>query len=78
MIKTLNLTDRIQKQLPSELVGFLQLAVQTAAGLKQNLYLVALSDLLLKRIIWTSTWWLKEMPLAWLKNCQVDTARRRP
>jgi tRNA nucleotidyltransferase (CCA-adding enzyme) len=51
MIKTLNLTDRIRKQLPSELVAFLQLAGETAASLKQDLYLVGgvVRDLLLKR-----------------------------
>jgi tRNA nucleotidyltransferase (CCA-adding enzyme) len=51
MIKTLNLADQITKQLPSELVGFLQLAGEVAVRLEQKLFLVGgvVRDLQLKR-----------------------------
>jgi len=46
-----NLSDQIDRQLPVELVKFLQMAGGTAAGLGQRLYLVGgvVRDLLLKR-----------------------------
>jgi tRNA nucleotidyltransferase (CCA-adding enzyme) len=52
MIKTTNLTDRVQKQLPAELVDFLHLAGKVASGLGENVYLVGgvVRDLLLERI----------------------------
>jgi tRNA nucleotidyltransferase (CCA-adding enzyme) len=51
MIRTLNLADHIRKQLPDELVAFLHLAGETAARMKQDLYLVGgvVRDLLLNR-----------------------------
>jgi tRNA nucleotidyltransferase (CCA-adding enzyme) len=51
MIKSVNLADQIKKQLPAELVEFMQLAGSVAARLEQKLYLVGgvVRDLLLKR-----------------------------
>ncbi len=51
MVKTINLADRIKKQLPGELVGFMQMAGGVAVRLEQKLYLVGgvVRDLLLKR-----------------------------
>jgi tRNA nucleotidyltransferase (CCA-adding enzyme) len=51
MMKTTNLASQINNQLPSELVGFMKLAGETAEGRGQKLYLVGgvVRDLLLKR-----------------------------
>jgi tRNA nucleotidyltransferase (CCA-adding enzyme) len=51
MIKTSNLADQIQKQLPVELVSFTRLAGDTASEMGQKLYLVGgvVRDLLLER-----------------------------
>jgi len=51
MTKIINLTSRIEKQLPAELVRFIQAAGETAYSQGQNLYLVGgvVRDLLLER-----------------------------
>ena len=51
MPETVNLADKIEKQLPAELVGFMRRTGEVAAGQGQNLYLVGgvVRDLLLGR-----------------------------
>ena len=51
MTGTTNLADKIEKQLPSELVSFMQVAGKLADGQGQNLYLVGgvVRDLLLEK-----------------------------
>jgi len=51
MTKTINLASRIEKQLPAELVRFMQVAGETASSQEYNLYLVGgvVRDLLLGR-----------------------------
>jgi tRNA nucleotidyltransferase (CCA-adding enzyme) len=51
MMKTINLTNQINKQLPAELVDFMRLAGGVATELQQKLYLVGgvVRDLLLER-----------------------------
>ena len=50
MPESINLSDRIEKQLPAELVEFMQTAGLVAASQGQSLYLVGgvVRDLLLK------------------------------
>ncbi|MBI4180474.1 MAG: CCA tRNA nucleotidyltransferase [Chloroflexi bacterium] len=52
MPEVINLADKVEKQLPAELVGFLRTAGEVAAGQGQSLYLVGgvVRDLLLRRV----------------------------
>ena len=57
MSETINLASKIDKQLPAELVNFMQIAGEVAASQGQSLYLVGgvVRDLLLGRTNLTLT-----------------------